>query len=495
MTEPPEISIIYCTNKLGSIDLLKHSLLNQDFPLEKVEVLLIDDFYSLRRKEVAEYLEDAPFAYRHLPSASERVFNLAAKFNQALVLAEGELIVPLEDYEWADRDWLKTHYEVWKEKGPDVTVQGLTHDCAMPKNKFDAPIQDIREILLPEERIHEALISVFPGTEWKGVKLEVERPDTKWESYEVESGDFLPPLTTHVYRNVSLPLERFLELNGYDEAYDGDEPEHFQIDPTADVYWRAEAQDHRFLYMTEGLLFHMDHWKLFTWERTADYGHMYQQVHAIAAGRQNKTAPNPGRKHLKMLREYNWRTSRARRLSLGRISDHCQFDIIEVGESDAAITAKVYRKARRYLYGRERILDSGCGAGGGMEGLEDTVGIDISKTALQEAREKGCEVVMGDVRRLPFKDGSFGGVLSIETLEHILEGDEYMKEARRVLKDRGLLVLSTPDGGPAVGSHLRMYSRGLLAELLNAHLNPLHLEVVPWPGAPEDKLLARAVKE
>ena len=47
--------------------------------------------------------------------------------------------------------------------------------------------------------------------------------------------------------------------------------------------------------------------------------------------------------------------------------------------------------------------------------------------------------------RLPFKDGSFDGVNLIETIEHIENQAQLIREIARVLKDGGAVVISTPN--------------------------------------------------
>src|SRR5262252_4565155 len=66
-----------------------------------------------------------------------------------------------------------------------------------------------------------------------------------------------------------------------------------------------------------------------------------------------------------------------------------------------------------------RLLDVGCGGGShtaafGAEGW-GVVGIDISESQLELARERGCEVVQGRAESLPFEDASFDAVVSMWT--------------------------------------------------------------------------------
>src|SRR5439155_562338 len=97
------------------------------------------------------------------------------------------------------------------------------------------------------------------------------------------------------------------------------------------------------------------------------------------------------------------------------------------------------------------IADAGCGAGRWPIHLRRlgyrVVGIDISPEAGRAARaeESGLPITVGDVRRVPLKDGSVDAVLSLRVVEHDERGpDEALREARRILKPGGLLILSVP---------------------------------------------------
>jgi len=55
--------------------------------------------------------------------------------------------------------------------------------------------------------------------------------------------------------------------------------------------------------------------------------------------------------------------------------------------------------------------------------------------------------LVGDVRRMPFKDGSADHILLSHVLEHFTyeEGEEIIRECRRVLKRGGLLEIVCPN--------------------------------------------------
>ncbi len=91
-----------------------------------------------------------------------------------------------------------------------------------------------------------------------------------------------------------------------------------------------------------------------------------------------------------------------------------------------------------------RVLDLGCGAGHSYERLapRETVGVDLDADALAgQARETH----VADMRALPFPDGTFGAVLSVQSLEHVPDGAAVLREARRVLAGGGVAVFATPN--------------------------------------------------
>jgi SAM-dependent methyltransferase len=94
--------------------------------------------------------------------------------------------------------------------------------------------------------------------------------------------------------------------------------------------------------------------------------------------------------------------------------------------------------------GPGRVLDLGCGVGHSFHLLapRETVGVDLDADALAG---QDRETVVADMRALPFPDGSFGSVLSVQSLEHVPDPDRVLAEAVRVLGPDGVAVFVTPN--------------------------------------------------
>lgn len=111
-----------------------------------------------------------------------------------------------------------------------------------------------------------------------------------------------------------------------------------------------------------------------------------------------------------------------------------------------------YRLAERYVEGKE-IVDMGCGAGYGSHALsavaQSVTGVDLSEEAVSYAthryRAPNLRYGTGDVTNLPYRDGTFEAAVSFEVIEHLPRPEDLVVEAKRLLKDTGIFVVSTPD--------------------------------------------------
>jgi SAM-dependent methyltransferase len=83
-----------------------------------------------------------------------------------------------------------------------------------------------------------------------------------------------------------------------------------------------------------------------------------------------------------------------------------------------------------------------------------TYGIDISEPIVKQARTAfdtgpgaghGLQSALGDVRDLPFRDGSFDAIYSMGTIEHFADTERAVAEMVRVLKPGGHAIVGVPN--------------------------------------------------
>lgn len=97
------------------------------------------------------------------------------------------------------------------------------------------------------------------------------------------------------------------------------------------------------------------------------------------------------------------------------------------------------------------ILDVGCGEGTLLSMLKakqnKVFGIDASEAGRTASQKKDidCRVVDISTEKFPYNDDIFDIVLCLETLEHIENPHNCIWEIKRVLKEKGLFIVSIPN--------------------------------------------------
>jgi len=113
-----------------------------------------------------------------------------------------------------------------------------------------------------------------------------------------------------------------------------------------------------------------------------------------------------------------------------------------------------YRKRVAELLDPKRggmYLDIGAGIGDDARHLAErnsvaAVAVDLSQTLMFEAAYRGLSTaVVGDALYLPFGDGIFDGCSAVRTFQHLSDPQGALKEAVRVLRSKGRLVVIDPD--------------------------------------------------
>lgn len=103
-----------------------------------------------------------------------------------------------------------------------------------------------------------------------------------------------------------------------------------------------------------------------------------------------------------------------------------------------------YRAAAAYLPEHGTTLDLGCGTGHSADELapRQTFGVDVDPHALDDQPRP---TFAADMRRTPFDDDAFTGLVCIHAIEHVPDPEQVAREAARVLHPDGVAVVVTPN--------------------------------------------------
>jgi ubiquinone/menaquinone biosynthesis C-methylase UbiE len=145
-----------------------------------------------------------------------------------------------------------------------------------------------------------------------------------------------------------------------------------------------------------------------------------------------------------------------------------------------------YRFAAERVKGKQ-VLDCACGTGYGVRVLREiggaarVVGVDIDDEAIEYACQKhlidSTAFVCSSGDSLPLSDNSIDIITSFETIEHVPDDIPLVEEFYRVLRNDGILIISTPNQWPLADAphHVREYDRGSFLKVLERQFDCIKL--------------------
>lgn len=182
------------------------------------------------------------------------------------------------------------------------------------------------------------------------------------------------------------------------------------------------------------------------------------------------------------------------------------------GMAKGVLERRSVRLLQEYVGSPSQVLDVGCATGDLLaavrsRGNRNVTGVEPGLEASQIARERGLDVVTGDLESAGFASGSFDTVLVSHTLEHVRDPVAFLLEVARILAPGGSVLLWLPNAdsvearlfgrywiGFDAPRHLTTFSAGTLGRTLAAtgfRVEEIRHEAVGLEWAWGIRLLAR----
>ena len=166
---------------------------------------------------------------------------------------------------------------------------------------------------------------------------------------------------------------------------------------------------------------------------------------------------------------------------------------LKISEAKYRVHREIERSSKAYMRellpttGALEVLDVGCGTGVNAAQIRRlghrVIGVDLSPTAVGAFHEGGFPGVVADASGgLPFDGDRFDLVFASEIVEHLVDGQAFLRELCRVTRPGGTLLLSTPNSAFWVyriyavagrtlsdvqhPGHVRFYAKRSLTELV-----------------------------
>lgn len=103
------------------------------------------------------------------------------------------------------------------------------------------------------------------------------------------------------------------------------------------------------------------------------------------------------------------------------------------------------------MHNNQGVLDIGCGKASPLRMItksSSSVGLDLYRSYILKCKALSIhdDYVLGDAKKLPFKNQSMDLALSVEVIEHLKKRDglEIIEEMQRVVRKK--IILTTPNG-------------------------------------------------
>jgi SAM-dependent methyltransferase len=114
-----------------------------------------------------------------------------------------------------------------------------------------------------------------------------------------------------------------------------------------------------------------------------------------------------------------------------------------------------FSRAFKWIGDQMRVIDVGCGDGHFLSLIphENKTGLEYHPAAIANARQRGLDVRATGLGEIP--DGSTDAITFFQVLEHVVDPLETLRQAVRVLRGSGFLLISVPNNDGFMGKAIQ----------------------------------------
>jgi ubiquinone/menaquinone biosynthesis C-methylase UbiE len=135
------------------------------------------------------------------------------------------------------------------------------------------------------------------------------------------------------------------------------------------------------------------------------------------------------------------------------------YDYYKGRKTNLALKYRLFRRTKEVIEGIEKykgheldsLLDIGTADARMLEMLKNrlhiqtAVGLDFSADLLHSNLNPSIYLLQADAGTLPSKNKSFDILVATAVIEHVSDPSQMIRECHRVLRDKGICIISTPD--------------------------------------------------
>ena len=107
-----------------------------------------------------------------------------------------------------------------------------------------------------------------------------------------------------------------------------------------------------------------------------------------------------------------------------------------------------YPHVRKFLTGKEKLLEIGCGKGYFLQSIESQVkiptGLELNKEAIRN-KVTSAEILHAPIEEMAAQENKFDVACAFHVLEHVVDPRHFIQNALACLTNDGTLILSTPN--------------------------------------------------